>query len=152
LKPVKLEAFGEVHETRGSRRLDKIGARAEAIGHINIAGFARGTEDDNDEFGEGGFLLNPLEHFEAGDSRQLEIQQDEAGQGIFDAIAKLAGAAEVMDGLFAIRNNTDRIVDFRGAQCSREEVRIVFVILDQQNVPVSSVHHGLNVMRGSFAI
>jgi len=80
---------------------------AKFAGFVPVFGAGGGGEHENREQSELPLLANPFEDFETGFSGHHDVQQDQGGEGMAFAVGKGALAGEVIDGLLAIRHDTE---------------------------------------------
>src|SRR6266850_2886285 len=94
------------------QRFDQKGIGPELIGAIDVHDISGGSEDNNAQGFKAGLTANPLEQFEAVHFWHFEIEKNEVREWKFFAPGIFEVALEIGDGLLAVADNMEGIMDF----------------------------------------
>jgi hypothetical protein len=72
----------------------------------------------------------PLQYFQAGQSRQADIQQDHKRQLGSLSAAEFAGSEQIIKRLLTVANHIDAIDQIRAAQCAQREQFVMGIVFD----------------------
>ena len=140
LVPAEPELFEELAQFAKPRRvgrLDDVGVGPEQIRLVHVSlGSGRREDQDNDCF-PSRLLPNPLQHFQAGFMRQIEIENDEARFRRFPLADSLARIVEKVDGRLPVVGDLYREFDATSAKSARYKIHVVRVVLDVENETIA---------------
>jgi len=140
-EPVMNQEAGHFFEALGAFRLCQVGISAHIVGPIHVSSMGGGSEHHDGEAARWILLpANPFQHLKTRTPRQLDIQQHEGRNRVSCPIVKRGIPAQVSDGLVSMLEPPDRNPLIEAAKGALDQVRIVWVIFDQQHSWVFAVH------------
>jgi hypothetical protein len=135
-QPKMLECPAHIGKRVCARRFDQKCICPELVGASNVALVNRRGEDDHDQTFERGLLADEFEHFQTHLLRELQIEQDEAGQGKLLSISEFSGSGQIIDRFLSIHHYVHRVVDLHAFEHVLEQEYVLLAIFDMQNWPV----------------
>ena len=98
-----------------------------------------------------GSLLDGLQHFQATDLGQFQIQQDDLGRAIRAALGVRPAGKEKVQRLFAVPDDVNLVRQLMFPQRNQRQLHVVRVVLDQQKFHFVVVHIAMCFCSGSGA-
>ena len=104
----------------------------EAIGRIDVALLAGGSQDDDEQRFQSRLLPDPFQSLQTSFNRELQVQQDENRQRKLSPISVLANAVQIIDGLLSILRHVEGVGYLFCDEDVFEKINVVFLIFNQQ--------------------
>ena len=111
----------------------QVAVGSKLVGASDIRAIGGGGQDDGGDHVALGVFLQPGEDVEAGAARQIDLGDEDAGEGEFRAIRIPAGALEIVQHILAIGAGVDGSVDADAEERALKPGDIFFVIIREQN-------------------
>jgi len=128
-----MNGFAELYEAVEVGGLGEEGVGAELVGQVDVARVVTAGENDDAKSLEIGLGAEPCKESLAAHSGQLEIEEDEGGQGVLSSLVVLVHALEVSDRFLCADDNSDGVWNLCLGKGAAQERCVGGVIFDEQN-------------------
>ena len=132
-EPVSAENLDEFLQFPHASRFGKERIGAERIGAVNLADLVGTSEDDDQETAAGKLAANPAQEFECIGIRDVQIEEDNTGNGMGCAIVIGRVAAQIPGGFFAGANPVHGVHDAGPDENAVEHQEIIHILVHNEN-------------------